>query len=182
MLLWSLIGIVLFLITLCEVYTFRTGVPTVTSNPSIRRKMIEILKEEADRHNGSLPFQILDLGSGTGKLALEIGRALPDVVVTGIEISVVPHLFSRLRKLLWGVKNVHFVRKDFWTYDVSSVNAVTLYINDAIRARVAEKLKAELTAGTLVISNESHLPDWTPIATHDKIGLLKVQMVVYRQP
>ena len=184
MVLWYVIGFILVLIASCEFYALKTGVPTVTSNPSARRKMIELLKEEAALRTRERPFTILDLGSGTGKLALEIGRALPSARVVGLEISLVPYLLSLLRQRIWGLfwatANVAYKREDFWPYDLSGVDAVVIFINGNIRERMAAKLKAALPSGALVISNETHLPDWTPLATHT-VGLLKLKVVVYRQ-
>ncbi len=184
MILWFLIGVVLFLIATCELYTLKTGVPTVTSLPSIRKKMVAILKKEEARRGAQRPLTILDLGSGTGKLTLEIGRALPAAHVTGLEISITPFLISKIRRwlwrILWRVTNVDYKREDFWLYDLSSVDVVVLYINGAIRDRMAEKLKKELPSGALIISNETHLPNWEPIKTQSA-GLLKLKIVTYRQ-
>jgi len=180
MILWYIIGFVLLLIASCEYYAFKTGVPTVTSFPSARKKMIALLVAEAVQHKGDAPFTILDLGSGTGKLTLEIGRALPEAMVIGLEISLVPFLLSRLRKFVWRVKNVTYKRADFWTYDLSGTDAVTLYINGTIRERMGAKLKEGLPSGAFIVSNETHLPDWTPVEIHET-GLLKLKLVVYRQ-
>ncbi len=180
MLLWVVIGVVLFLIATCELYTLKTGVPTVTSFPSIRQKMIEILKKEEAGRGAQSPLTILDLGSGTGKLTLEIGRALPAARVTGLEISITPFFISKIRRWFWRVTNVDYKREDFWLYDLSGVDVVVLYINGAIRDRMAEKLKKELPSGALILSNETHLPNWEPIETQSA-GLLKLKIVAYRQ-
>jgi SAM-dependent methyltransferase len=177
---WYAIGIVLFLILTCELYTLKTGVPTVTSFPSVRKKMVEILQKEAAQHNTPSPLHILDLGSGTGKLTLEIGRAIPSAHITGLEISLTPFLLSLLRRWLWRVTNVDYKREDFWRYDLSGVDAVVLFINGKVQERMAKKLKAELPSGALIILNETHLPDWDPIEVLT-VGLLKVKIVVYRQ-
>ena len=184
MVLWCVIGFILVLIASCEFYALKTGVPTVTSNPSARRKMIELLKAEAGLRTRERPFTILDLGSGTGKLTLEIGRALPSARVVGLEISLVPYLLSLLRQRIWGLfwggKNVAYKRVDFWPYDLSGVDAVVIFINGSIRERMAAKLKADLPSGALIISNEMYLPGWGPLATH-AVGFLKLKVVVYRQ-
>ncbi len=182
---WYALGGVFLLIASCEYYAFKTGVPTVTSLPSIRKKMIALLKEEAASYKGEGVFSILDLGSGTGKLALEIGRALPQARVVGLEISWAPFLLSLLRCQIWrlffGVKNVSYRRVNFWSYDASWADAVTVYMTAKVRARMAEKLKKELHPGVLVISNESHLPGWEPIEVSG-VGLLNLKVVVYRAP
>ncbi len=181
MVLWSVVvGFVLFLVATCEYYALRTGVPTVTSTPAIRKKMIEILKQEASSRKSGKRFTILDLGSGTGKLTLEIGRALPDAQITGLEVSIAPFLISLLRRKLWGVQNVVYKRENFWPYDLKGVDAVTVYMTGKIRERMAKKLKDDLPPGALVISNETYLPGWEPVAVH-KTGLLKLDVVVYRK-
>lgn len=180
MFLWYVFGVFLCLVAACEYSTFKTRVPTVTSVPAVRKKMIEILCAEKARKKGeNKPFLVLDLGSGTGKLALEIAQALPDAIVTGLEISPVPFALSLVRKYVWRVKNVTYLREDFWAYDVSNVAVAVLYINGAIRERMAKKLAKELQPGALVIMNETQLPGWTPLEEH-KVGLLKVKVVVYR--
>lgn len=180
---WSLfVGLVMALVLWCEFYALRTGVPTVTSFPSVRRKMIALLREEAAKRSNEKtgrPFTIIDLGSGTGKLTLETGRALPQAQIVGIELSIVPFYISRLRRAFWRVKNVAYRREDFWTCDLSAIDAVTIYMNGKIRARMAEKL-IELPTGALIISNETHLPGWTPVEIFS-VGLFKVKVVVYRR-
>ncbi len=180
MVLWYSIGFVLFLIFLCEIYAWKTGIPTVTSSPSVRKKMIELLKAEAERRGSGKPFTILDLGSGTGKLTLQIGRALPEARVLGLEISIVPYLLSQTRRFFWRVKNVTYERKDFWSHDLSGVDAVVLFITEKVRERMARKLEEGLPVGALVISNETHLPGWEPFESH-KVGLLRLKVVAYRK-
>jgi len=177
--LWYIIGVILCLIISCEYYAFKTGVPTVTSFPSVRKKMVELIVKEASQRKNK-PLTLLDLGSGTGKLALEIAKALPETNVIGIEISLIPYFISNLRRIVWRVKNVSFQRKDFWACDVSQVDIVTVYINDHIRERMGQKLKAELPSGAFVLSNETHLPGWTPIKIFET-GLLKLKILAYRQ-
>ena len=179
MFIWVGLGVVLFLVATCEVYAIKTGVPTVTSWPSVRKKMIELLRDESAARQK--PLAILDLGSGTGKLDLEIGRALPDAHVTGVEISIAPYVLSHLRRLLWRVRNVTFRRLDFWGHDISGYDAVVIYMTAKIRDRMAEKLQRELKPGALILINETHLPNRTPEAVFE-VGVMKVKVVAYRQP
>lgn len=180
MILWYLFGLILVLIGVCEIYAYKTGVPTVTSTPAVRKKMREILEAESAKHKSDKPFEILDLGSGTGKLTLEIGRDLPQASITGIEISIVPYILSLVRKFFWRNKNVTYKRENFWPYDISNVNAITIYMTAKIQERMEKKLRAELPTGTLIILNETHLPGWDPIETHT-VGVFNVKVVVYRK-
>ncbi len=180
MILWYVFGFVLLLIISCEYHAFKTGVPTLTSTPAVRRKMLELLKKEAAHRGQGKPFTILDLGSGTGKLTLDIAKALPKAHITGIEISIIPFWLSKIRKELWRDKRVAYKREDFWSYDLAGVDAVVIYMTAKIRDRMAVKLREDLPKGALIIINETHLPDWTPVEIHE-VGMFKVKTVVYRQ-
>lgn len=180
MLFWYALGFVLFMVATCEYYAMKTGVPTVTSFPSSRKKMIELVVQESQRRSNPTPFRILDLGSGTGKLTLELGRALPNAEIIGLEISVFPFLLSHIRRFFWRVKNVHYRRVDFWDFDVSGYDAVTLYMTGKIRERMTRKLKAELSPGTYLVVNEIFLPDWEPEEAH-RVGFFKFNVIAYRQ-
>lgn len=143
--------------------------------------MIEILGGEADKYSSEHIFTILDLGSGTGKLALEIGKALPSARVVGLEISPIPFLFSLLRKRLWRTHNVAFIRTDFWAFDLSKYDAIVIYMNANIRERMGQKLEKELRRGAIVITNETYLQEsWIPEDVYS-VGLLKLKMPVYRK-
>lgn len=181
-LLYIVVGIFLLGFLITESYTwFVTGVPTVTSWPSMRRKIIDILREEfAVRGNISTAGHIIDLGSGNGKLAQGIARALPQAHVLGIEVSFVPWLTSSWRQRLFGPATLSFLRTNFWKYDISNADAIVIYLNAKTAARISQKLK-EMKHGALVVSNEVHLgADWQPIATHET-GLLKLKVAVYRK-
>jgi len=165
-----------------EYYNFKTGVPTIASFPSARRKIIEILQKDfAARAASGQPYTIIDLGSGSGQLAWRIARALPDARVIGVEISTIPWLHSVVRQRILGPKNLDYKRADFWTFSCAEADAVVTYLTENIIERVSEKLRRELKPGALVAANDVALRgDWKPV---DSVatGLLKMQIFVYRQ-
>ncbi len=182
MLFWGVVLAFLLAVASCEYYAWRTGVPTMTSWPSVRKKMIELIVAEASERPKAGPvFRVLDLGSGTGKLSLEIGRALPQAEIVGIELSVVPYYLSLIRCALWRVPNATYCREDFWHTDISGYDAVVIYMTSKIRDRMSQKLRDELSPGALVLVNETHLSGgWSPSGIH-RVGLMGVEVVVYRK-
>jgi len=180
---YPLILLLIFCLFLsCEYYAYKTGVPTIASFPSARRKIIEILQKDfAARAPAARSYTIVDLGSGGGQLSWHIARALPRAQVIGIEISWIPWLRSVLRQRLRGPSNLQYQRVDFWSYDCATADAVVTYLTENIIARVSKKLRRELKPGALVAANDVALRgDWQPI---DSIptGFLKMQVFVYRQ-
>lgn len=181
MIIWYILLFIFFLVALTEWFTFRTGVPTIASFPPSRRKMIEVLTQHSNAHNETTPFTIIDLGSGNGQLANKIARALPKAKVTGIEISFVPWVISTLRQLVFGPRNLKFLRVDFWPYDCSKTDAVVVYLTGQIMERVSQKLRAELKPGALVITNEIPLQgDWEAKEIIET-GLFNMKIYVYQQ-
>lgn len=181
MIIWYILLFILVLVGLTEFSTFRTGVPTLASFPPSRKKMIERLTKIYEGAANKEDFNIIDLGSGNGQLASKIARALPKAKVTGIEISIVPWLISRLRQLVMGPRNVQFLRVNFWPYDCSKTDAVVCYLNGAVIGKVSEKLRKELKHGAYVLTNEIPLQaDWKPIDIIET-GFLKMKVYVYRQ-
>jgi len=166
-----------------EYYERKTGVPTFPTMPPVRRRIATLLQAEQAR-TGQTPFRVLDLGSGSGQLGFRIARTIPAAEVTGIELSFVPWLRSVVRQRLWGVKNLTYLRQDFWPYDISQFDAVVTYLPGTIMERVGEKLHHELKPGTMVIANVFALrAGWEPVEALDIRFYLffKTKLYVYRK-
>jgi len=178
--LYSLTLLILIGLAVNEYYTFfKTGVPTIRSWAASRQKMVALLKAEFATRPA--PYQIIDLGSGNGILAIAIARALPNATVVGIELSPLPHATACLRQRFSGLKNLRFIRQDFWTYALNTTDAIVFYQNSKIIERLSQKLAQETKPGALILSNEVHLSaGWQPIASHPA-GWLKRNIMVYRR-
>lgn len=185
LLLIGLAGLIVFGVVFLsyEYYERKTGVPTFPTMPNVRRQIIAYLKTEHTARGGG-NYKILDLGSGSGQLAFGLARALKDAEVTGIELSYVPWLRSVLRQRLWGVKNLRYIREDFWPHDISGFDAVITYLPGTIMERVGDKLHKELKSGAIVIANGFHLrAGWEPVETseHNFFVFFKTKLFVYRK-
>ncbi len=164
-----------------EYFETKTGVATFPTMPAVRKKIIELLQQDAKKSSSS-PYVILDLGSGSGQMTSRIARAMPEAQVIGIEIAFIPWLRSVLRQRLFGPKNLTYKRLDFWTHDTSAASAVVTYLPGKIMERVGEKLRKELKPSTLVIANTFNLrADWEPIETITLYAPFKTNLFVYRQ-
>ncbi len=181
MIVWYLLLVVFFLIVWTEYSAFRTKVPTVASFPSTRKLMVEELRQDAAGHKGPGPYRVIDLGSGNGQLSQKIARALPDATVLGLEISPVPYFISWARQKLFGPANLAYKRVNFWPYDCSGCDAVTVFLTPAVIGRASDKLRRELKPGAIVLVNEECLRgDWTPVKTLNT-GFFDIKVRLYRQ-
>ncbi len=164
-------------------YDFRYGAPTYPTNAAVRQRIIEILRADW-QSRGSGAYHVLDLGSGSGQLTWYIARAMPEVQVTGIEISPIPWLRSVVRQKLFGPPNLRYLRCDFWGYDCRQHQAVITYLLGPLMPRVSQKLWDELPAEALVISNRFPLqePPWPLAVSVDVPFLFKSTLHLYRKP
>ena len=174
---------ILALVAMCEYFNRKTGVPTVASFPSARRKVAALLQKDCAARADRRPYHVIDLGSGGGHLCRAIARALPQAQVTGIELSYVPWRLSEMRRRLFGPANLAYKRADFWTQDCAQADAVVLFVTENIMERMAAKLRTELKPGTLVISNDTPLPGWqlVEVLANKLLGLFSSPIYVYRQ-
>jgi len=181
MLLNTILILILCFVFCLQYYAFRTGVPTVASSSSSRRKIAEILRKEAAANPSGRSYKIIDLGSGNGQVSRRIAREIPAAQVTGIEISLIPWLYSEARRRLVGYANLEYKRIDFWPYDCSGVDAVVVFLAGKAMDRVSHKLRAELKPGALVLSNSICLRgDWEPDAV-ESVGFPDFKVYIYRQ-
>ncbi|MFP4146984.1 MAG: class I SAM-dependent methyltransferase [Halorhodospira sp.] len=172
----SLIALTLLVMVLITGYTARTGIaPLPTSRPG-RAVMLASLPEMA---NGGT---LVEAGSGWGGLALRIARERPQVQVVGYELSPLPWLFSLLRSWLQFVPNVRFYRRDLREASFREVDVVVCYLHDSILEALASKLRAELPAGAVVVSNTFRIPGWRPSAIRQPAVRFDAPVYIYRIP
>lgn len=114
-----------------------------------------------------------DLGAGDGRVV--IAMAKEGAIAHGFEID--PKLVKEARK---NIKNENLEERalihheDFFKADLSSFDILTIYGITSIMGPLEEKLKAELKAGTKIISNFFSFPSWE---YEEKAG----EIYVYRQ-
>ena len=160
---------------------FNRGVPNIPTAPKIRAKAVDLLKTHMEeRTDKSAPFQIVDLGSGDGKISWEIAKALPSAQVTGFEISRLALWKSRLRAKLTDMENLEYKRADFFEEDLSEVDAIYMFMRPPFMKVLSPKLKKELKKGTLIVSNKFPLyEDWKPREVFEIKSLYLHQKTLY---
>ena len=177
----ALLIIFFIIVASYDYYEAQTGVPTFPTMPAVRRKMIELLKKDA-QERGIKDYSVIDLGSGSGQLTWRLARAMPDAKFLGIELSYIPWWRSIMRQRLRGPHNLEYKRLDFWPFDISNASAIITYLPGKIMERVGQKLHKELKPGTLIIANGFYLRDgWEPLETLTVRVPFKMKVYIYRQ-
>jgi protein-L-isoaspartate O-methyltransferase len=136
------------------------GAPYVKSDDESAAQMIALVK-------GFRPKRVVDLGSGNGKLVILLARQ--GFKVDGVELN--PWLVWRSRRRIkrLGLQDKAAVKwGNFWRYDTSHYDTVTLYGIQHIMPRLERKLRAELPRGAHVVSNYFAFPNLEPVKQIDR--------------
>ena len=137
------------------VYSLITGIGPMPSSARAHRVILGLLPQ-------GLEGRVVELGAGFGGLTFSLADALPRARVEAIELSPLPFLVLRLRQLLRPRANLLPVRADFRALPLDDARLVVCYLYPGAMRLLAPKLRAELPAGSMVISNAFALPGWEP--------------------
>lgn len=134
------------------------GHDLITSHKVISEicKIMEIKKPEAKN--------FYDLGCARGKLALEIKRRKPELMIKAIDKSSLRIFFAKLKNVFLRRK-ISFIKEDIFRIDLGDADVLYTYLWGDILPPLKEKLFKELKKGSLVISNTSFYPNWQPSKT-----------------
>ena len=143
------------------------GTPNITTAPAIRKKIIEILKQDADQ-KGKTPYTIIDMGCGNGAFVRQIAKNIPNSHVIGLEIDPVAYGKAIAGKKVSGLENIEYVKGSFYDYDLSGADAITLFHLGSSMPELREKISKELPQGALIAANRFPLGgDFEPTQSLD---------------
>lgn len=110
---------------------------------------------------------LVDLGAGDGRI---IFSAVRDYGCRAIGIEINPRLVEIIqRKISFsGLKNIKILRKNFYTYDFSDADVVTLYLLPENLRELKPRLLS-LKKGSRIVSHDYRIPEITP----DEVYLVK---------
>jgi SAM-dependent methyltransferase len=180
--LWFFIqGLIAILAIAYAYYAWRTRIPLVVTQQAARKVVLDLVRQEVEKKPGQ-KLKIYDLGAGLGGLCIAVARAFPNAEVIGLEMGGPIWAFAALRGLIGGPKNVRFLKRDFWKFDIHDGDIVMCYLGDVVMKELSEKLRRESRPGRLFISNTFPLPaDWRPEQRIPIDAALSKEILVYRQ-
>jgi len=102
---------------------------------------------------------LVDLGCGDGRV-LRAAHRRYGVKGLGFEVNPLAYLMARV--LSWRLKKVQIRWGSFWSKEFRDAHVVFCYLFPDVMESLAEKLRRELGAGTVVVSCNFPLPGWHP--------------------
>jgi hypothetical protein len=138
-------------------YSSKNGITPVPTLDRAKQGMLGLLAQR--KINGN----IYELGSGWGTLAIALAKKYAHSNVVGYENSIVPYLFSQIRNLFTGCRNLNLVRKDFYTTPLNDADLVVCYLYAGAMEKLRTKFESELKKDAIVVSNTFAVPYWRPV-------------------
>lgn len=147
-------------------------VPFVPTPYPVIRAMIRMAGLKGDE-------AVYDLGAGDGRLLQEVLRAHPGAIAIGCEVIPTVWLLGIARRF---IRRTPFVlkRKDALKEDVSSADAVFLYMLPSVLETLAAKFDRELKPGAIVVSNTFRIPGKAEEATEQLRLATGREVIIYK--
>ncbi|MCW1930247.1 MAG: methyltransferase domain-containing protein [Candidatus Kerfeldbacteria bacterium] len=101
---------------------------------------------------------VIDLGCGTGTILIGLARKIKNVRCIGIEQEQLLVVAGHLRSLFLR-KRVQILRGDMFAYPLKDANVVVGFWVTELMPRIVEKIVAECTSGTRIVSHMFPLPE-----------------------
>src|ERR1044072_4725249 len=132
--------------------------PDVIFVPTPSETVEEMLRQ-AHLKKGDVLY---DLGSGDGRIPIAAAKQY-GVRALGLEIDAKVVEEARETARREGVENlVSFRNEDMFAADIHDATVVTLYLSNTLNVMMRPKLLRELKPGSLIISHDFRMGDWTP--------------------
>ncbi len=113
---------------------------------------------------------IIDLGSGDGKVVFALAERYPEIEIEGIEINPLLVRRARIAAEERGLADrVSFTRGSFWDLDFGQYDLILLYGTSYIMEKLEQRLRAEMKPGARIVSNYFQFPQWEATRVMDDV-------------
>lgn len=100
--------------------------------------------------------RLIDLGCGTGTVLFGLARLRPDLILTGVENSMIPFLIARIRACF--VRNVQVKFANLWQTSLQEADIVYCYLSPEPMPKVWQQFCQQAPAHGQLISNTFTIP------------------------
>ena len=126
-------------------------IPYIPATNKQVNNVLKICKQINQQHSNGAGIKVCDLGSGDGRLVLELARV--GIHGYGYELNVWLVMWSKLAAYYGGVKNVaHFKRENLWRVNLQKYDVVIVFGVAEMMPELENKFNMELRTGVSVIS------------------------------
>jgi len=165
-----LLGVICIIMSYASFRIVTHKVPSVPTGKNIRDEMFALAQLTENQ-------VVYDLGCGFGGILFSAHKQFPRNNFTGFDVVDPIIWWAQLKAKILGRKKIAFVKKDFFSADITDANVIFCYLWPSIMARIETEIWPTLKPGTKVISHAFKLPNIKPeTVTH--IGKHKVYLYI----
>lgn len=129
---------------------FSAGVAGLSAAPWLptRKNELTLIHEAVRMLPGT---HVVDLGCGDGRILFSLAREFPEKRFTGVELSLLPYFYAKLRALTGGYKNVSIRFGDLFRHSLADADVVICFLLEKAYGRLMKKLNEELSLGAHIL-------------------------------
>lgn len=144
-------------------------VPLYLTNATTREALKKLARKKRN-------VRFLDLGCGLGGNVVFMAQQPNIERSDGVETAPLPYLVSKFYTLLRG-GNVYAM--DLWDTDLSAYEVVYAFLSPEPMPKLWQKVLAEMTEGSVFVSNSFAIPDVEPSEVWELSDKRKTQLYLY---
>ncbi|NQV89771.1 hypothetical protein HQ487_00005 [Candidatus Uhrbacteria bacterium] len=149
---WQIFLFILFILVGSAAYAGLQGAPWV---PTWNRDVKRISKLLALKSGESFA----ELGCGNARVCRQLKKEQPGADVMGVELSILQYGIGWLQNRLAG-SGVKMKLENAFKHDLTSYDALYLFLMPETYEKIRPKLEAELKPGSRVVSYVWPIPEW----------------------
>lgn len=160
-----IVNIIAFLIIVSVIYAWSSLAPWAPTP----LKDLERINKIANLK----PRQVfVELGAGNGRVCSYIAKKNPSAKVIGIELAFLFYLFTKIKVLLFGPRNLKIVFGDALKYDISKADILYVYVlTKGLNGVIKNKMIKEMPKKAKLISYVFPITEWSGTKkTHNESG------------
>ncbi|MEH3021251.1 MAG: class I SAM-dependent methyltransferase [Pseudomonas oryzihabitans] len=153
--------------------SLRERVPLYLTGRQTRDRLATLLAEREPT------FRFVDLGCGLGDTLVDLARRFPQATFVGVETAPLSFALAWLRCL--SRRNCQVRYRDLWRVKLGEFDVVYCFLSPAPMPRLGDKARAELRAGSWLISNTFEIPGQPADAVHEVEDLRGSRLLLWRR-
>ena len=128
--------------------------PAISSFGKMNKVMLACADEVLANGNGTL--EVIDMGSGTGKVLRELAAKYPQHNFVGYEWDI--FVFTLAKILCRSFKNITLYRRNFMTAPLGDKDLIIIFCGNEIAKELSDKILKEAKPSAKVISEAFRMP------------------------
>ncbi|MDG6773543.1 hypothetical protein QCB45_04295 [Thiomicrorhabdus sp. ZW0627] len=145
-------------------------VPLYLTNNTTRQALKTLIKRTKD-------VRFLDLGCGLGGNVVFMSHLVNVTRSVGVETAPIPFVISKFFSWLRGGE---VYATDLWKVDLSEFDLVYAFLSSEPMPKLWEKVRSEMTSGSVFVSNSFAVPDAEPSEVWELGDSRKTLLYIYR--